>query len=169
MRSDDETRPRVSVIAAVADSGVIGCQGTLPWHLPADLKHFKALTTGRPIIMGRRTFESIGRPLPKRRSVIVTRQADYAQPGAETARSFKAALARCADEPEVFVIGGRELYQTALPHADQFYLTRVHGNIEGDVYFPSWSEDEWQLVESTEMPADADHAYSMTFFTYQRP
>jgi len=168
MADDGTNRPVVSIIAAVAETGVIGRGGELPWRLPADLKHFKSLTTDKTIIMGRRTFESIGRPLPKRRSIVVTRQSHYAQPGAETATSLNAALNQCAGEDEVFIIGGRSIYDHAFHHADRLYLTRVHGQIEGDVYCPDWSSAPWALIEQSTHPADDEHAYAMTFETYHR-
>jgi dihydrofolate reductase len=167
--TDDSDRPRISLVAAVADTGVIGRGGALPWRLPADLKHFKTLTTGGTIVMGRRTFESIGRPLPNRRSVIITRQRDYTQPGALVVHSLDEAIQSAAGESELFIIGGRAIYETALPRADRLYLTRVHGRIEGDVFFPDWNGSDWRLVERRDHPADEKHAYAMTFETYARP
>jgi len=167
----DETvdqRPVVSLLAAVAANGVIGREGSLPWHLPADLRHFKALTTGRTVVMGRRTFESIGRPLPNRRSIVITRQADFSRKGVLSVNALDHALAFCGGEDEVFVIGGAAIYRLAMPLADRLYLTRVHADMAGDVYFPDWSEGQWQLIESRHHPADDQHVYAMTFETYGR-
>jgi dihydrofolate reductase len=166
--ADTARQPCISLVAAVADTGVIGRDGDLPWRLPADLKHFKKLTRGHTIVMGRRTFESIGRPLPERRNIVVTRQTDSAQPGVEVVHSLEDAIELSRGESEVFVIGGRAIYEAALPLANRLYLTRVHGQIEGDVYFPTWQSADWQLIDQHSQPDDKAHAYAMTFETYQR-
>ena len=136
-------RLRVSLIVAVARNGVIGQSNQLPWRLPEDLKRFRAITMGHHIIMGRRTWESIGRPLPGRTSVVVTRRGDYAARGALVVHSLAEALAACAGDEEVFVIGGAEIYREALPLADRIYLTRIHADYAGDVFLPPLSEKEW--------------------------
>jgi dihydrofolate reductase len=164
---NEPTQPTISLLAAVADNGVIGRAGDLPWHLPADLKHFKRLTTDHTIIMGRRTYESIGQPLPRRRSIVVTRQTDYPAEGIEVASSFKAALALVHGEGEVFVIGGRSIYEAALPYADRLYMTWVHGQIEGDVHFPPFDVEQWRVLEQSDHPSDEKHAYAMTFQTLE--
>lgn len=134
----------VSVIAAVADNKAIGLNNTLPWHLPEDLKHFRQLTMGHHIIMGRKTYESLGRLLPGRITVIVSRQPGYGVEGAVTAGSLQAAIDACAADEEIFVIGGAELYREAMLRADRLYLTEVHRAFEGDAFFPEYDRDAWQ-------------------------
>jgi dihydrofolate reductase len=142
-----QTRPRrISLIVAMDRRRVIGSEGKLPWHLPEDLKRFKTLTMGHSVIMGRKTHESIGRLLPGRRSIIVTRQPGYVQPGAVVVNSVDAALAACAGEDEAFVIGGGEIYVQALPHADRIYLTEVHLDTRGDTFFPPLPPGAWREV-----------------------
>jgi dihydrofolate reductase len=133
---------------------VIGYQGKLPWHIPEDLKRFKALTMGHTIIMGRKTHESIGRLLPGRRSIIVTRQRDYAVPGAQVVHSIQAALDACGGEEEVFVIGGGEIYRDALTAADRIHLTEVHVDAQGDAFFPRLEAGTWrELSREQNRPA----------------
>ena len=164
----------VSIIAAVAENGVIGRGGKLPWRLSADLKRFKSLTMGHPIIMGRRTWESIGRPLPGRTSIVITRQTRYATPFAEVQvahdwdEAHRLALAAPGGEVESFAIGGAEVYCAALPHARRLYLTRVLACIEGDAHFPPHNEAEWKLMTSDEHGADADNEYPHWFEVYER-
>lgn len=138
---------------------VIGAQGRLPWHIPEDLKHFKALTMGHSMIMGRRTYESIGRLLPGRRSIIVTRQAGYTVDGAVVVHSVEEALAACSGEDEAFVIGGGEIYVQALPHADRIHLTEVDHTTPGDTWFPALAADEWREVSRVRGQAAAGPAY----------
>ena len=140
-------KPRLSLIAAVAANGVIGSENELPWRLPEDLKRFKALTLGNPVIMGRRTFESIGRPLPGRRNIVVTRNPDYRAEGCETPNTFEAAIAACnGTTDEVFVIGGAQIYAEALPLAQRLYLTEIRRAFEGDARFPDWDRTVWREV-----------------------
>jgi len=134
----------LSIIAAVARNRVIGINNTLPWHLPEDLKRFRALTMGHHIIMGRKTYESLGRLLPGRTTVIVSRSKDYAVPGALVAASLDAALALCGDDPEVFVIGGAELYLAAIQRADRLYLTEIDRDFDGDTFFPEVDLANWR-------------------------
>lgn len=134
---------RISIIAAVANQRVIGLNNTLPWHLPEDLKRFRALTMGHHIIMGRKTYESLGRLLPGRTTVIVSRSKDYAVPGAFVAESLDAALAMCGDDDEVFVIGGAQLYRDALAHGNRLYLTEIDADFAGDAHFPEFESAEW--------------------------
>lgn len=138
---------RVYLVAAVAKNGVIGARGKLPWHLPEDLKHFKNLTLGHPIIMGRRTWDSLGKPLPGRENIVVSRKAGFEAPGASVAASLEAALALCAGEPVAFVIGGAEIYAAALPLADGLVLTEIDRDYEGDVYFPDWDRAAWRATQ----------------------
>ncbi len=126
----------IVLVAAVAENGVIGQGGVMPWHLPADLAHFKRVTWGHPILMGRRTFEAIGRALPGRRNIVLTRDPDFSAPGIETASSLEQALERIGEAAQVMVIGGAELYRIALPLAQRIYLTRIHASPEGDTFFP---------------------------------
>jgi len=135
--------PRVSLIVAMAKNRVIGINNTLPWHLPADLKRFKALTMGHHIVMGRKTFESIGKPLPGRTSVVVTRNAAYSAPEVIAVNSLEAAISACGDDNEIFVIGGAELYLQAIALADRIYLTEIDADIHGDAYFPEFKRSEW--------------------------
>lgn len=156
------------LIAAVAENGVIGRGNTLPWHLPADLRRFKALTLGHTIIMGRRTWESIGRPLPGRRSIVVSSQAGFAPSGVTVVPSFPAALDLVREEPLAFVIGGARIFAAALPYADRLELTRVHAAIPGDVYFPPVDFSEWSLVQEEKHPADDRHALPFSFQVWER-
>ncbi|MFC5301537.1 type 3 dihydrofolate reductase [Azospira restricta] len=134
----------LSLIAAMDRERLIGRDNALPWHLPEDLRHFKTTTLGKPVIMGRKTWESLGRPLPGRRNIVVSRNAGYRADGGELATSLEAALALCADAEEAFVIGGAELYRQALPLAQRMYLTEVDGRHEGDAWFPDFPADQWR-------------------------
>jgi dihydrofolate reductase len=157
----------VALIAAVADNGVIGREGGLPWHLPDDLRWFKRLTTGHTVIVGRRTFASLGRPLPNRRWIVLTRDPAFRPAGVETAPDLRAALA-AAGTGEVFVAGGAAVYRAALPVADRLYLTAVHADVTGDTVFPPVDFSAWTLVDEQHHPADERHAQAFTFRTYQR-
>jgi dihydrofolate reductase len=159
----------LTVIVAVAENGVIGRENDLPWRLPADLKRFKRLTMGHPIVMGRRTWESIGRPLPGRTSVVLTRRDDFALPeGVLRAGSLDDALEHLAGEEEVFVIGGASVYAEALPRADRVQLTRVHAEPPGDVRFPGLEASRWRAVAEERHVRDDRHEHDFTFFTYER-
>ncbi|MGH8149654.1 MAG: dihydrofolate reductase [Steroidobacteraceae bacterium] len=140
----------------------------MPWHLPDDLKRFKALTRGKPMLMGRRTFESIGRPLPGRTSLVLTRSPDWAAAGATVVHSLDEAIARMGDAPELVVIGGAQVYRLALPRARRIYLTRVCASLEGDTVFPALPEAQWRATRREEHPADARHAHAMTFLELDR-
>ena len=164
-------RPRLSLIVAASENDVIGRDGDLPWHLPKDLRRFKRLTTGHPIIMGRKTHESIGRPLPNRRSIVLSRDPEYRADGVEVAPSLDKALALAkSGEPadEIFVIGGYEVFRRAMPRADRLYLTRVHAEVDGDVLFPDFDPERWTLVEDVRHESDAKHAHAFSFQTYDR-
>jgi len=163
-----ETRnpePRFSIIAAVASNGVIGRDNRLPWHLSDDLKRFRALTMGHHVIMGRRTWESIGRLLPGRTMVIVTRNPGYAVPGCLVAHSLQEAVALAGDDHEVFVIGGAELYREALKSAARVYLTEVHAEFEGDARFPEFDRSAWREVSRE---SGSDPALPHDFVVYER-
>ena len=140
-------RTRIYLIAAVAKNGVIGANGKLPWHLPEDLKHFKRLTLNHPIIMGRRTWESLRKPLPDREHIVISRKPGFAAPGASVAASLEGAVALCAGEPVVFVIGGAEVYAAALPLADGLVLTEIDRDYEGDTRFPDWDREAWRVSQ----------------------
>ena len=162
-----ENRPRIYLIAAVAANGVIGRRGRLPWHLPEDLKHFKRLTLGHPLIMGRRTWESLGGLLPGREHIVVTRTPGYDAPGAAVASSLAAALALCAGEPVVFVIGGREIFAEALPLAARVVMTEIHRDYEGDTRFPPYERSRWRETQR-ESHAAAD-GKKFDFVYYEPP
>lgn len=158
--------PRIYLIAAVASNGVIGTQGRLPWHLPEDLRHFKSLTLGRPVIMGRRTWESLGKPLAGRENIVVTRTPGFEAPGAGTASSLEHALALCTGEPVVFVIGGEKLYEAALGLADGLVLTEIKKAYAGDARFPPFERSQWR--ESQREPRVADDGTPFDFVLYER-
>jgi dihydrofolate reductase len=157
---------RVYLVAAVAANGVIGAKGKLPWHLPEDLRHFKALTLGHPVIMGRKTWESLGRPLPGRENIVVTRAAGYDAPGASVAASLEGALAFCAGEPVAFVIGGGELYAEALPLADGMVLTEIQRDYAGDARFPDYDRAAWR--ETQRKPQTGADGLRFDFVLYEK-
>ena len=152
----------------MAEDGVIGADGALPWRLSADLKRFKALTTGHPILMGRKTYESIGKPLANRRNLVLTRDTQWSAHGVEPVHDLEAALALCESSQTLFVIGGAQVYELALPWADRLELTLVHARVGGDTYFPQWDEAAWELREQSHHAADEKNDYAMTFRSYSR-
>jgi dihydrofolate reductase len=139
--------PRVYLVAAVAANGIIGANGQLPWRLPEDLKHFKRLTMGHPIVMGRKTWESLKGPLPGRDNIVVTRNSGYDAPGAAVASSLESALALCLDEPVVFVIGGAGLFAESLPIAAGLVMTEIERDFEGDTWFPDYDRSRWKETQ----------------------
>ena len=153
----------ISLIVAMDRSGVIGRDGALPWRLSGDLKHFKAVTMGKPLVMGRKTHESIGRPLPGRRNIILTRQPDYTAQGCDVRHSVEDALAACAGVDEIMVMGGAALYGHFLPRADRIYLTRVQAEVGGDTWFPPFDDSAWNEVERRDCPADERNEYPYSF------
>jgi len=157
----------ISIIVAVAENGVIGDRNTLLWHISEDLRRFKTLTTGHPVVMGRKTCESLGRPLPNRRNVVITRSETQIA-GCEVVHSLDEALTLFPADEEVFVIGGAQIYAEALPIADRFYLTRVHRDYEGDTRLPDWNPAEWRLVASERFACGAEYPYPFTFEVYER-
>jgi len=157
----------ISIIVAVAENGIIGAKKTLLRHISEDLRRFKALTTGHPVVMGRKTFESLGRPLPNRRNVVISRQ-ELAIDGCEVVHSLDEALALFPSDEEVFIIGGAQIYAEALPIADRFYLTRVGHTYEGDTRFPDWDAADWRLVDSESYPCGAEYPHPFSFETYER-
>jgi dihydrofolate reductase len=159
---------KVSLIVAMAKNRVIGANNRIPWHLPNELGLFKSLTMGHHIVMGRRTYESINRLLPGRATVIVTRQRDYAVPGAIVVHSVKEALDACKDDDECFVIGGADLFRETLPLADRIHLTVVDVEPEGDTFMPDFDVRAWQETSSQRFPADDKHAYPYRYAVYDR-
>ena len=160
----------LSVIVAVSENGVIGRDGDLPWRLSADLKRFRELTMGHHIVMGRATYESIGKPLPKRTSVVLSRDANYTvaeYPEIHTATSLDAALEIASGDDEVFVIGGEAIFREALPRADRLYLTLVHADVEGDVHFPADGLSGWELSDSQRFEADGKNEHDYSFRVYR--
>jgi len=160
----------IAIVVAAAENNVIGKDNDLIWYLPADLKHFKSLTMGHPMIMGRKTYEAIGKPLPGRSSIIVTSQQDYKAEGCIVVHSLEEAIAKgkILDNEQVSIIGGANVYQQALPLTDKVYLTRVHHTFDGDVHFPELPEEEWQVVEQEYHEPDEKNKYSYTFQTLVR-
>jgi len=158
----------ICIIVAAAHNGVIGSDNRLPWHLPDDLKRFKALSLGKPVVMGRRTFESIGRPLPGRRNIVVSRRPGLAIAGAVVAHSLDAALAAADGAPEIVVIGGAEIFRQVLPRTDTIHLTRVHATVPGDAVFPGLDAGRWRETAVEHHAADERHAYAFDFVTLQR-
>lgn len=158
--------PRLTLIAAVARNGVIGRGNALPWRLSDDLKRFKALTMGHPIVMGRKTWESLGRPLPGRRNIVITRDRSYRADGATVVHSVDEALAAAPDADEVFVIGGAEIYALALPRADRLQLTELDANFDGDVRFPEFDRGRWRASFREDHAGVDGLAYA--FVTYER-
>lgn len=161
-------QPSISLMVARAANGVIGRNNALPWHLPADLQRFKALTMGKPVLMGRRTFESIGRALPGRVNLVLTRDATWRAPGAVAVHSLEEALEHVGGAAELVVIGGAALFHLVMPLAHRIYLTEIHAEIPGDTIFPALEPEDWHEVEKSAIAADARHAHAMTFRTLAR-
>lgn len=159
---------RLALIAAVAKNGIIGRNNTLPWRLPDDLKRFKALTLGHPIIMGRKTWESLGRPLPGRENIVLTRDRNYQAAGCRVVHSLEEALAACGEADTAFVIGGGEFYALTLPFADVLHLTEVQAKVEGDASFPAFDRQRFIETEREHHAADEAHACAFDFVTYQK-
>lgn len=159
---------KISIIVAASRNNVIGKDNQLIWRLSADLKRFKALTTGHTIIMGRKTFDSIGKPLPNRTSVIITRQEDYKQEGCTVVHSLEEALEAAKDQEKVFIIGGGTIYEQALDKADELYLTLVHKEFDGDTFFPEIKMSEWESVTRKDCMPDEKNEYPYSFIDYKR-
>jgi len=159
---------KISLIAAMADNRVIGRDNRLPWRLPADLRHFRKITLGKPVVMGRKTWESIGRPLPGRTNIVVTRDPDYLAEGCVVAHSVDEALTACAGSEEVMVIGGANLYQQLLDRADRLYLTRVRAEVEGDAWFPAFDAAQWREVEHESHRRDDANEFDYEFLLLER-
>ncbi len=159
---------KIAIVVAMAANRVIGRDNRLPWYLPADLKHFKQLTLGKPVVMGRKTYASIGRPLPERINIVVTRDRDYQAPGCVVVHSLEEALAAAGEAAEVMVIGGAEFYRQVLPLADTLYLTRVHAEFEGDTVFPVFDEADWEEVARTDCEPDEKNPWAYSFLQLER-
>jgi dihydrofolate reductase len=158
----------ISIIVAADERGAIGVGGQMPWHLPADLRYFKATTLGHPVIMGRKTYQSIGRPLPGRRNIVVSRQPDLTLEGCEVYHTIQEAVAAVADD-DAFIIGGAQIYRQAWSLAQRLYLTRVHTQVaDYDATIPAINSEEWQRVEATDYKADEKNAFDLTFEVYHR-
>ena len=157
------------MIVAHADNRVIGKDNDMPWHLPADLAYFKQVTLGKPVIMGRKTYESIGRPLPGRKNIVISRDANYKAEGVETVTSIEQAFARAEGVDEIMVIGGGAIYQHCMPSADKLYVTHINADIEGDTQFPEYDlEKDWKEISSTCRAADEKNQYQLNFCVYTR-
>jgi dihydrofolate reductase len=158
----------LTIIVAVADNGVIGSGNQLPWRLPDDLKRFKALSLGKPVVMGRKTYDSIGRPLPGRANIVISRQPGLEIPGCRVVGSIEEALEAAQPAPELVIVGGADIYRQVLPQVTTIHLTRVHADVAGDVLFPELQPHEWREVAKEYHPADERHAHAFTFSTLER-
>ncbi len=157
----------ISIIAAMAKNQVIGKNNALPWHLPADLKHFKNVTMGKSIVMGRKTYESIGKPLPGRQNIIITADKNYQANGCTIIHSIDDVKSN-KDIPEIFIIGGAEIYKQLLPYTQKLYLTFIDANIDGDSYFPEWQQNQWQYISRENHLADAQNKFNYSFVVLER-
>jgi dihydrofolate reductase len=159
----------ISLVLAVSENGVIGKNNQLPWRLPADLKHFKKVTLGHTVIMGRKTYDSIGKPLPQRRNIVITRNQEWKADGTEVFNSLEAAIEACEGEEEVFVIGGATIYKKVLEEnlANRIYLTRIHENFDGDTFFKLPNADSWTEIERETHQPDEKNQYVYSFFTLE--
>jgi dihydrofolate reductase len=158
----------ISLIVAASTNNVIGVQGELPWRLSGDLQRFKAITMGKPIVMGRLTYDSIGRPLPGRQNIVITRQADFEAEGCDVVQSIDAAIEAAGDAEEIMIIGGSHIYQEFLPRADRVYLTRVQAEVEGDTFLPELVADEWREISRTMYFADEFNDFDAVAITLER-
>jgi dihydrofolate reductase len=158
----------VSIIAAMDRNHLIGNKNQLPWHLPADFAHFKSVTMGKPVIMGRKTFESIGKPLPGRINIVLSRDPDISFEGVQCVSSFADALAKVPDAQEVMVIGGSTIYEMLLSHVQRMYFTYVDAEFEGDAWFPQFDKNQWHETESVTRPADEKNRYDCRFVTLEK-
>lgn len=159
---------QISIVVAISENNAIGKDNQLLWHLPADLKHFKNITTGHTIIMGRKTYDSIGKPLPNRRNIIITRQKDLNLEGVEVVNSLEEALSLSKDEEEVFIIGGAEIYKQSVAVSHRIYLTRVHQEFEADAFFPELDNETWKEIEKVDNLPDEKNKFAYTFSTLER-
>ena len=158
----------LSMIVAASENNAIGKYNELLWHLPKDLKYFKEVTSGHCIIMGRKTFDSIGKPLPKRRNIVITRREEFEVEGVEVANDIEAAIDMVGEDQEPFIVGGGTIYEQALDYVNRVYLTRVHAYVNGDTFFPELDLNEWQRVLHESHKKDAKHAYDFSFEVWER-
>ena len=158
----------ISIIVAAAENNAIGYKNKLLWHMPADLKYFKKTTMGHTVIMGRKTYESVGKPLPGRRNIIITRQKDYTAPGTQIVHSLKQAIALCDRQEESFIVGGAEIYAEALGYTDRIYMTLIYAEFQADTFFPPVDQKLWHLVSESYHDADASNPYDYNFMIYER-
>jgi len=158
----------ISIIVAIGNNRVIGIKNALPWNLPADMEHFRQKTWGKPVIMGQKTFESIGKPLAGRTNIIITLDKNYKAPECIIVHSIEECLEAAKEFEEVMIIGGASIYKQFLPLANRMYLTLVYGDFDGDFYFPEWDSNEWQEVERIEREADKNNQYRLSFVTLER-
>jgi len=152
----------------MSENRVIGINNKLPWHLPADLRHFRRLTTGHPVIMGRRNYESIGKPLPNRTNIVVTRNPDYRAAGCLVTHSLDDAMNSAGNDSEIFIIGGAEIYRQAFDRANRIFITLIHARIEGDTYFPEFEGPPWREISRERHERDENNPYSFSFLIYER-
>ena len=161
-------KPVISIIAAIGNNWVVGINNKLPWDLPADMEHFRQKTRGKPVIMGQKTFESIGKPLPDRTNIVLTLDKNFHPQGCIVAHSIAQALGAAKDFEEVMICGGVSIYKQFLPLADRMYLTRIEGDFEGDAFFPAFNWEDWKEVERVEHEADDDNPYKYSFITLEK-
>lgn len=159
---------KISIIVAMSENFIIGNENKLPWHLPADLKYFKSVTLNKPVLMGRKTYESIGKPLPQRRNFILTKEVNYSAIDCEVVHSLEAAFNLLKEEKEIMVIGGGKVYEAAFPYVNRLYITLVHGDFSGDTFFPHFDKKDWQEVSRQDFFSDEKNPYSYTFVIYDR-
>ena len=160
----------ISFIVAASENNVIGKDNQLPWHLPTDMKYFKNITWGMPVIMGRKSFDALGKPLNGRKNIVITRNKNWKANGVQVVQSIDKAiiLASQTDAKEIFITGGAEIFRAALPSADKIYLTRVHGNFEGDAFFPELNKEEWRLTRNFDCEPDEKNAFALSFQVWER-
>jgi dihydrofolate reductase len=163
-----QAKPVISIIVAMAENRVIGKENSLPWHLPADLQHFKAMTIGKPIIMGRKTWESLPGKLPERPHIIISANPDYSADGCMVVNSLEQAIEAAGDVPEVMIVGGAMLYAQALPLADNIYLTMVETEADGDTLFPEYDQAQWREIAREHHPSDDKNPFAYSFITLSR-
>jgi dihydrofolate reductase len=174
LRAKPASLVRISLIVAATENRVIGRDGQMPWTMPSDLKYFRRITTGKPVIMGRKTFEAIGKPLPNRHNIVVSRQADRAHPGCDVVMSLEAALeraqtvAQASGADEIMILGGGQIYAAALPFADRVYFTRIRVALEGDATFPELNPAQWVLTEQKPLAADPKDQYAAETLIFDR-
>lgn len=162
------SNPTVTLIVAAAENNAIGKGNKMPWHLPNDFKYFKKNTLEHSVVMGRKTYQSIGKPLPERRNIVLTRDLTYKSDEVDVANSLREVFSYCRDEHEIFIIGGAEIYKQALPYADKVLLTRVHTELEADAFFPELPPHDWKLISDEKHQKDEKHAFDYSFQVFEK-